>query len=102
MNKPSVPIVKSRPKLSEAKIKEELFEQWLGHPCTIALMEKAARIQEKCKKRWDDTAWTAPIDELPARLSTGRLTYLRGKHDAFGTLATLKWNYLLKEDKNDE
>ncbi len=92
----------ARPKLSEAQIKEELFEQWLAHPVTAAMMAKAERIQAKCKRRWDETAWATPIDELPAKLSTERLAYLRGKYDAFGTLATLKWNYLLKEEKNDE
>jgi len=91
-----------RPALSERTIKQELFEQWLAHPVTEALMAKAARIQAKCKARWDQESWIIPIDELPARLSTERLAFLRGKSEAFGTLATLKWNYLLKDDKTDE
>ncbi len=94
--------VAPRPKLSESQIKEDLFEQWLAHPVTLAMMAKAERIQAKCKVRWDSTAWNTPIDELPAKLSTERLAYLRGKYDAFGTLATLKWNYFLKEEKSDE
>lgn len=86
-----------RLRLSESEIKQELFEQWLAHPVTVAMMAKALRIRTKCKERWDSTAWTVPIDELPARLSTERLAYLRGKSDAFGSMMALKWNQLLKE-----
>jgi hypothetical protein len=89
-------------KLTQDEIRQESFESWLSHPLTMALMEKAARIQANCKAKWDAVSWTAPIDELPAKLPTERLAYLRGKSDAFRSLAALKYNDLFKDTANDE
>ena len=89
-------------KLTEAEIKKELFEQWLDHPVTKALMEKAARSAESYRKLWEIVSWSLPIDELPARLSIERLAYWRGKSSAFKSFTKITWNNLLKDDLNEE
>ena len=84
--------------MTESEIKQELFEQWLDHPVTRALMEKAARIQNNCRKVWENESWAIPVNELSSRLSTERLAYLRGKESAFRSLASIKWNELSWND----
>lgn len=83
-------------------IESEEFEQWLEHPFTRALMIKAQRIQDACKASWEGQSWGAPINELPARLPLEQLAYLRGKSDAFKSLAALKYRDLFKESTNDD
>ena len=89
-------------KLTESEVQKELFEQWLDHPVTQALMAKAERVNNNCKATWEAQSWGTPMNELPARLPIERLAYLRGKSAAFKSLAALKYTDLFKESPNDE
>lgn len=92
----------AQPRLSDAKIKQEAFEQWLIHPVTVAMMAKAQQMRESYKKEWDILSWQLPVDALPSRLTTERLAYLRGKSAVAKSLLVLKWSNLLKEETADE
>lgn len=82
-------------------LEEEEFEAWLVHPATVALMEKCERISRAAKKRWFDISWNrATEDDSP--LQTLKLAYLRGKSDAFTSVARIEYKNLFKEDKEDE
>jgi hypothetical protein len=88
--------------MTEAEVRNELFEAWLIHPVTIALMAKANRIQNACRQAWENESWAIPIDALSSKLPVERLAYLRGKSAAYKSLATLKSTDLFKETANDE
>ena len=88
--------------LTDEEIKQELFEQWLDHPITKAMMNKAVRLGEFYKKTWMTESWQVPIKDLPRQLSVERLAYLRGRSSAFKSLTALKWSDLLREDTNEE